>query len=173
MAEYQIKVKSTLSNQEKVFDIQEEIHQINVNGKGFVWDIVPTKPNTYHILHQHTSYNVEVLKADYQTKTFIIKIQGRAYEIEAKDHLDLLLQKMGIHNITPNQITDLKAPMPGLILDIFVKENQSIQKGDTLLILEAMKMENIIKAPADLKIKAIKAIKGQKIEKAQVLITFE
>ncbi len=62
--------------------------------------------------------------------------------------------------------------MPGLLLDIKVQEGQEVQKGEILLILEAMKMENVIKAPTDARIKHIKVQKGQTVEKNQLLIEF-
>jgi biotin carboxyl carrier protein len=63
--------------------------------------------------------------------------------------------------------------MPGLVLSINVKVGDTIQKGDTLMILEAMKMENVIKAPADAVVKKININKGQAVEKAQLLMEME
>ena len=68
------------------------------------------------------------------------------------------------------KVNDLKAPMPGLVLDILVSEGQTIQKGDNLLVLEAMKMENNLKATNDAVVKKIKVSKGDKVEKNTVLI---
>jgi len=63
--------------------------------------------------------------------------------------------------------------MPGLVLDIIVSPGQSVNKGDNLLILEAMKMENVIKSPIDGIIKSIEVDKGNPISKSQVLVTYE
>jgi biotin carboxyl carrier protein len=63
--------------------------------------------------------------------------------------------------------------MPGLVLDVRVKEGDEVKKGDPLLVLEAMKMENILKSPAHAKIKKINVNKGQAVEKNQVLVSFE
>jgi biotin carboxyl carrier protein len=60
--------------------------------------------------------------------------------------------------------------MPGLVLKVLVKDGDVIKKGDNLLVLEAMKMENSIKAPADATIKAVKITAGDKVEKNQVMI---
>ncbi|HNH66215.1 MAG TPA: biotin/lipoyl-binding protein, partial [Bacteroidia bacterium] len=68
------------------------------------------------------------------------------------------------------KVNDLKAPMPGLVLDILVSEGQTIQKGDSLLVLEAMKMENNLKAINDAVVKKINVSKGDKVEKNTVLI---
>jgi biotin carboxyl carrier protein len=63
--------------------------------------------------------------------------------------------------------------MPGLIRTIVVAEGQEVKKGDVILILEAMKMENALKSPADLVVKSIKVQQGQAVEKNQLLIEFE
>jgi len=86
--------------------------------------------------------------------------------------MDLLLEKMGIANLETVQVNDLKAPMPGLILDILVTPGQTVKKGDQLLILEAMKMENVLKAPGDGVVASIEVEKGKSVEKGQILINF-
>jgi biotin carboxyl carrier protein len=71
------------------------------------------------------------------------------------------------------KVKEVKAPMPGLVLDIRVVPGQMVQKGDVLLILEAMKMENAIKSATDGVVKQVKAIKGQSVEKNQLMIVFD
>ena len=87
--------------------------------------------------------------------------------------MDELLKSMGLEGALTPKINDLKAPMPGLVLDVVITAGDNVSKGDTLLILEAMKMENAIKAPADLKIKEIHTATGSAVDKNQVLITFD
>jgi biotin carboxyl carrier protein len=70
-------------------------------------------------------------------------------------------------------VSDLKAPMPGLVLQILVEPGQEIKKGDKILILEAMKMENAIKAPADAIVAQIHINPGTAVDKNQLLITFQ
>ncbi len=135
-------------------------------------DIVEIHQGGFHILKDSISYNAEVVKADYEEKAFTIKVNGQLYEVKVQDKFDLLLQQLGMSNAGSKQVKELKAPMPGLILDIKVTEGQAVQKGDPLIILEAMKMENIIKAPADGTVKQIKARKGDSVEKNQVLLSF-
>ena len=135
-------------------------------------DAVELRPGAFHVLRDGVSYNVEVVKSDAAEKTFAVKINGRLYEVKAQDRFDLLLQQMGMSNANSQRIKDLKAPMPGLILDIKVTEGQAVQKGDPLLILEAMKMENVIKAPADGTVKTVKVRKGESVEKGHVLLVF-
>ena len=89
-----------------------------------------------------------------------------------KDQYDNLLQRLGLDNINSIKLTDLKAPMPGMVLKIMVASGQEVKKGDSLLVLEAMKMENIIKSPADLTIKSVQVKITDKVEKGQVMIKF-
>ena len=71
------------------------------------------------------------------------------------------------------QVNAIKAPMPGLILSIHVEVGQEVQENDSLLILEAMKMENNFNSPRAGKIKSILVEKGQAVDKGQLLIEFE
>jgi acetyl/propionyl-CoA carboxylase alpha subunit len=151
-------------NQQQTFDLDENA------AAGL--DLIQVGPGGFHILKDSISYNAEVVKADYEEKAFTLKINGHLYEVKVQDKFDLLLQQLGMSNGAGKQVKDLKAPMPGLILDIKVAEGQTVQKGDPLIILEAMKMENIIKAPADGTVKQIKARKGDSVEKNQVLLSF-
>lgn len=102
-----------------------------------------------------------------------MKINGNVYSILLRDHYDLLLDNMGMQFSKKNGAAILKAPMPGLVLDLMVNVGDSVKKGDSLLILEAMKMENIIKASEDVVIKSIEISQHSIVEKNQVLLTFE
>lgn len=113
---------------------------------------------------------LEVLSIDLALKTMTIRHQHSVYDIELKDNLDLVLDKMGIKRSVDTISTDIKAPMPGKVIDIIVSEGDTVAKGDGILILEAMKMENVIKAEHDCTIKKVLVSTGISVEKAQVLI---
>lgn len=164
-------LKATINSQ--TFDIQSNKSEISVNSQPFKWDMVEIKDGNFHILYNNRSFNAEVLEADYQTKSFLIKINKSKYSISLKDRFDILLDQLGMSNASAVKVNDLKAPMPGLIVDIKVEVGDTVKKGDTILILEAMKMENILKASGDGKIKAIKIVAKQNVEKNQVMIEFE
>lgn len=145
---------------------------IMLNGQPFAWDLAVLGEGRYHVLHLGKSYNAELVSADYATKTFVLKINGRRIELQAKDRFDRLLDQMGLSNATAAKVNELKAPMPGLIVDIRVQPGQAVQKGDPLLVLEAMKMENILKAPADAIIGSVRVDLRANVQKGQVLIQF-
>ena len=144
-----------------------------VNGKDLSLDIIETNTGIYHLLMNDESYHIEVLKVDYNTKTFDIKIRNNKYSLEIRDDLDELLHQMGMDNLNTVTINEIKAPMPGLVLNILVEEGTKVEKGDNLLVLEAMKMENNIKSPTDGIVKKIHCVKGRAVEKNEVMIVFE
>lgn len=157
----------------KTYEVANNKEELTLNGETFSWDLLQLQDNSYHIIHNNQTYQVEVLKADFQTKTFTIQINGHRYNVNSEDKMDLLLKRLGMDNINQNKVNDVKAPMPGLILGVNVAEGDEVQKGDILMILEAMKMENALKSPTDGKVKAIKVKQGQNVEKNQLLIVFE
>jgi len=161
--------KATVNH--KTFDIDQN-ETITVNGAAFDWDISQVNEDYFHILYQNKGYRAEVVKADPAAKTVLIKINGRNYSVELKDKFDLLLEKMGMNQTAIHKVNSIKAPMPGLIIDLKIKAGDTVKEGDPLLILEAMKMENILKSPGEGVIKNLKVKKGDNVEKGQVLIEF-
>lgn len=87
--------------------------------------------------------------------------------------MDGLIKQLGFEVGNAKQVSAIKAPMPGLILHIAVKEGQEVSEGDSLLILEAMKMENNFTSPRAGIIQSIKVKQGDAVDKGQVLIEFE
>jgi biotin carboxyl carrier protein len=136
-------------------------------------DNIKISDTDFHILQQHKSYKAEITNADFNTKTYQIKINNNFYNIKIINALDLLIEKIGFSIGTTKHINFVKAPMPGLILSINVKVGQEIKENDSLLILVAMKMENNILSPRDGIIKAISVIEADAVEKNQILIEFE
>lgn len=156
----------------EIFKVEKSGESFRVNDVPFHWDLEKINARTFRILRNHVSHSVELLNVDPERKLLTIKLNNKISEIVIKDRFDLLLEKLGMNITVETQIRDIKAPMPGLILDIKVKVGDSIKKGDPLLVLEAMKMENIIKSASDGEVKSISVNKGESVEKNQVLIQF-
>lgn len=154
------------------FKIEGKGGKLQINDAVTTADIKQLAPSVYHIINDLKSYNAEVVNFDKEAKTAAIKINGNIYSITAKDQYDILLEKLGLANLNSAKISEVKAPMPGLVLKVFVTEGNTVQKGDNLFVLEAMKMENIIKSPADVVVKKVRIKPGDKVEKGQVLIGF-
>lgn len=117
-----------------------------------------------------TAMIIEVLAIDFDLKSMKIRNNHTIYELEFKNDLDLVLDKMGIKRSVETLNTDIKAPMPGKVIAILVSPNDQVKKGDGILILEAMKMENVLKASADCTIKTIHISTGVNVEKGQLLV---
>ena len=143
-----------------------------INGNAFDGDIAALGNNRFHVIWNNKSYNIEVLDRNAAEKSTHLLINGQHYHTTAKDDLDLLLEKMGMQSGSSQKINNVKAPMPGLIQSIAVAEGDSIEKGDNLLVLVAMKMENVIKSSGSGVIKTLKVMPGQIVEKNQVLLEF-
>ena len=143
-----------------------------IDGKEFTWDVIAKENRIFYIIKDHKSYTAELLKADFAEKSLVVRINGNKYQLDVKDKFDALLKSLGFDNLSANKVNEIKAPMPGLVLDIRINEGDTLKKGDPVLVLEAMKMENIIKSPVDGVIKKINVKKGQAVEKNQVLVQF-
>jgi biotin carboxyl carrier protein len=154
------------------YEIDKTDDGLSINSNKVTADIKQLNASTWHIIDDFKSYNAEVISFDASEKTAEIKINNNIYSVTAKDQFDVLLDKLGLSNINSAKISEIKAPMSGLVLKVFVEEGTDVKKGDNLFILEAMKMENIIKAPADVTVKTVKIKPGDKIEKGQVLLQF-
>ena len=142
--------------EDNAHEIELDEQQIKIDGKATDIDLVKLLDNKFHILQNHKSYNIEVLHTDYNLKRFSIKVNNNIYDLNLQTELDILLEKMGMSAAGDEKMDNVKAPMPGLVLDVLVEIGQAVKKGDNLLILEAMKMENIIKASGNGIVKSIK-----------------
>lgn len=151
-------------NEETTFELDPDAIQ---------WDITTLPNGQFHILYKNRSYTASVLEADAASKTFKIRMGQNLYSLQVKDSFDQLAEKMGMGAANQRKSNTIKAPMPGLVLSVMVQPGQAIKKGESVLILEAMKMENVIKAPGDGVVKSIAVVKGNAVEKNQVLVELE
>ncbi len=145
----------------------------SLNGKPVDWDMIEIRGYTFHIISNNKSYNATLVSFNAEEKIMTLNVNGNDYEVSIKDKTDLLLQQLGINSKSSSSVQSIKAPMPGLIISVSVKAGDEVKKGDLLLILEAMKMENAIKSPRDGKIRQVNIELKQPVEKNQTLIEFE
>src|SRR5690606_38233560 len=131
--------------------------------------IFPVNPATFHVLHENRSFTAELTGINRAEKTCSVRVNSSVYWMKITDRFDELLHELGMDNLNKVKIAELKAPMPGMVLKILVKEGDEVKRWDNLLILEAMKMENMIKSPGDLLIRSIKVTSSDKVEKNQVM----
>ncbi|MBL4710037.1 MAG: biotin/lipoyl-binding protein [Flavobacteriales bacterium] len=167
----ELKVEVENGNTYSIEDLKE--NEALLDGKQVTWDSYQVKDGKFHIIKGSQSYSVEVVNADAANKTFELKVNNSPYKTKVEDRFDLLLQQLGMDNLGSTAVSELKAPMPGMVLNIEVEAGQEVKEGDALVVLEAMKMENVLKSPADVVIKSIAVKKGIAVEKNELLIEFE
>jgi biotin carboxyl carrier protein len=129
--------------------------------------------HTYFLLlHKGKKFHGEIVKDDSENNQLTIKINHRVFQVKKRGELDELIASLGLDVPKIKKLKELKAPMPGRVLKIFVKEGDEIQIGDNVLSLEAMKMENILKAEGIGTVSKICIEEGDVVDKGAVLIEF-
>ncbi len=165
---YQAKVNNT------TYEVSVKSNDnILVNNKEFILDWLVISEKKKHLITNNKSYSVELVKLDREKKLVTIKVNNKSYDVALKDQYDILLSKLGMADMTTKKVKDIKAPMPGLVVDVLATIGKEVKEGENLLILEAMKMENVLKSPVDGIIKSITVKPTDTVEKNQILISFE
>ncbi len=136
-------------------------------------DLLELAADKFHVLQNNKAYRANVLHSNFMDKTLTIEVNGNSYQVQIADSYDQMVEDMGLLVNTSQKVNEIKAPMPGLILDILVEVGQEITEGTPLLVLSAMKMENIILSQGDGVVKSIEVAKGDAVEKGQLIIEME
>ena len=138
-------------------------------GASITWD----DHRFFTLIHKGVSFHGEVMEENLESNSLRLKINHRVFDVKKKGSLDALIASMGLDKPKVRQLKELVAPMPGRIVNIAVEIGQELQVGDEILSLEAMKMENVLKAEGIGKVKAITISTNDVVEKGAVLIEFE
>lgn len=165
-------LKATV-NDDKTYEIELNSDQTLVNEEDFLYNLSFVSDRHYHLIYQNQCYNVEVLKADHSRKVFFLNVNGHNLEVNLQDRFDQLIEAMGLQEEEDQGDKQIVAPMPGLVLEIHVKEGDTVEKGMPLITLEAMKMENVLKSPNDGTVRKIHADTGKSVEKNYLLLEME
>jgi biotin carboxyl carrier protein len=140
-------------------------------GEG-VPDLQHVGPSMFSVIRNGKSHRVLILKEDRENGTVRMRIGAKTYTVKLQDEQTKMLKTLGLDKAAM-KVSEIKAPMPGMVLNILIKPGDAVKKNDPILVLEAMKMENVIKAPGDAVVKAVPAEKGKAVEKGQLLVSFE
>lgn len=135
--------------------------------------VISRNGNLMRLMYKHQLFDVVVRSFDPASKQATINVAGSDFNVKAKGPLDKLIDELGFLKAGKHSVKEIKSPMPGLVVQLFVKEGETVLEGDKLLSLEAMKMENILKSPGSGTIKSIRIQKGNSVDKNQILIDFE
>lgn len=124
-------------------------------------------------LYESKVYTAEILDYSSDGKSLHVIINNQKLQLTLKDSLDQLIDQMGMTDVSDDNGGDVISPMPGLILKILVEEGQTVEKGEEMLVLEAMKMENLLKAPSSGTVSTIKCESGASVNKGDLLIKID
>lgn len=145
--------------------------EVMIDDRQYYLDLLKVENDIYSIIYNGKSYNLEVV-ADETDRNIGVAIEGINYDVEIIDSQAkyLLNRRKGSKSDGSNIIT---SPMPGKIVKIPVSEGDQVEKGTTLIIISAMKMESEYKAPKACTIKKIHVSEGDVIEGHKPLIVIE
>lgn len=154
------------------FEITKKGDEIRLDNENLDYDLIKLPNGQYHLIVDNKSFTIEVLSKDTNNGKLKLKVNGETVNTVLNNKLAELLKTLGMES-GKKKLKDLKAPMPGLVLELKVAEGEQVSEGQDLLVLEAMKMENAIKSPQDGVIDKIVVQQQEKVDKNQVLVSFQ
>jgi len=162
-----------IDQSDEVFKISTESGTLDLSVKAVAEsDISRLSEKSYHILDGDQSILGNVHHIDIDEKIVTIEHNNKLYTYQISSALDQHVATIQKSSAQKNRDTSIKSSMPGLVLDVLVKEEDTIEEGQPIMILEAMKMENVINAKFSGTIKKIHCAKGDAIDKNQLLVEF-
>ncbi len=142
---------------------------INNDGVHIKWE----NQYFFSITYKGNKFRGEVVSNRMEEGLLTLKLNHRVFEVKKGGPLDELIASLGMDKPKIKKLKQLKAPMPGRVVAVSVTPGQTVEVGDALLTLEAMKMENILKAEGTGVVKSIPIHVNDVIEKGGILIEFE
>lgn len=144
---------------------------VSVDGKKYELDVVMVEKGVYSILHNGLSHNVELIEGD-GPKQYIVNTYPRSFEVEVIDAESKYLHSRN-QGLEHEGELNVSSPMPGKIVKIPVSIGESVTAGQTLIVVEAMKMQSEFKAAADRVVREIFVKEGDTVAAHQVMIRLE
>lgn len=146
--------------------------QLLLDGDAMSWDIAQLPDGRLHIITGVDGYIAEIISHDHNTGTFRIRINGRESVVSLQTPLGRRLAQMGMDQRSTAAARNTTAPMPGLVTSVRVTIGDIVAAGTPLLVLEAMKMENVLQSPGEGIVSQVRVRPGDRVEKGQVLVEF-
>lgn len=166
-----MKYIASIDNQQYQIEINDE-DRLTIDGQPVELDFKSMAEGQpiYSLILGGKSYEAMIELTD---EGWQVMLRGQLYQIDVEDERQRRLRMASGGTATQSGELKLKAPMPGLIVDIPVEEGQEVAKGDNLIILESMKMQNEIKSPREGKILRVNVKAGDSVNQNQVLLTLD
>jgi len=163
-----MKYITTIDNKEFEIEVVDERH-IRIGGRLLEVDFesVSGQP-VFSLILDGKSYEAFVYQGD---EDWEVLIRGRQYQVSIEDEREKRLKTSAGGESVEGGEFHLKAPMPGLIVAVLIEEGHEVKKGQVMLILESMKMQNELKAPHDGVMGHIRVKAGESVEQRQTLLT--
>lgn len=154
----------TVNGQMKFLVGEEDLDQI---------DIRELRKGHFHLICNGKSIDLFIDDVDLNNREYSLRMEHRNYRIRIGHHMELLIDELGMGKVHEEQHAAVLAPMPGLIREVRVKEGQKVSENEVLIILEAMKMENMVLSPVSGIVRKIYGQAGSSVQKSEILIAFE
>lgn len=165
-----MKYIATIDEKEYIVELLDE-KRVTIDGKMYEVDFEAVSGQPVYSLivggKSHEAY-IQEGEEDWQ-----VLLRGRLYPVKVEDEREKRLRAAAGGGVAEGGEYHLKAPMPGLVVSIAVDEGQEVKKGQVLLILESMKMQNELKSPRDGVVNRIKVKAGESVEQKQALLSVE
>lgn len=163
-----MKYVATVENKTFVVEIKRE-GEITVDGEPHVVDLRRIEPlSLYSLLVDNLSHEVFIEERE---GAYSVVLQGKLYAVQVQEECTWKQAKSHPPPPTVGGEISIKAPLPGLVAEVAVAAGQEVRAGETLLVLESMKMENRLCSPQDGVIKAVHAAAHDQVDQGQVLLT--
>lgn len=142
--------------------------EIEINGKKFFYDWVPLANGGGSLLIGNRSFRIDA--STRKDDLFLLWVGSRGVAVRILDPRVLKAQQMSVQVGSLVKSIKVKAPMPGLVVKVLVNVGEEVKKGQGLVIVEAMKMENVIPSPIEGEVIELCAQVGQAVEKGEILM---
>lgn len=163
-----MKYQATVNGKKFEIEINQD-GDVFIDGELRQVDFVSLGETLYSMISESESH--EVLIDDSEMPNYHVEMHGQLYTVNVLDERALILGSRRGGDFDESGEVSIKSPMPGLVVDIPVTEGQEIEKGQTIIILESMKMQNELKAPRAGTVQRIGVEAGQSVEQNKVLVT--
>ncbi|MEW6286092.1 MAG: biotin/lipoyl-containing protein [Chloroflexota bacterium] len=161
---------TTVGEKEFLVEIIDE-HHVSIDGKTYEVDFVSVSGQpVYSLIVDGKSHEAYVNESD---EGWQVLLHGRLYPVKVEDEREKRLRAAAGGGVAESGEFHLKAPMPGLVVAVPVEEGQQVKKGQVLVILESMKMQNELKSPRDGTVARIRVKAGESVEQKQALLSVQ
>jgi biotin carboxyl carrier protein len=166
--EIAMKYVTTIEGHEYIVDILDE-HRVSVDGITYQVDFMPVGDQpVYSLVVDGQSVDAHVYPNE---DTWQVLFHGELFTATVEDEREKRLRAALAGKVAEHEDFHLKAPMPGMVVSIPVHEGQMIQKGDVLVVLESMKMQNELRSPRDGKVVRVRVRTGDRVELKETMLS--